>query len=874
MSDVKQLKKKFDPNHVVINVDADGNNTRGTRRISLNTLDWLSGKVETLRKKFSAAAHEQAELEAYQKLNNNPKPKQQEIGGRKMSESDGDLLEICRKYQIASTNKYTWISEPFESIVIEYGDLLRANKIEIHRDSIDADGNALEPPRGILLLPLSSAAGQALLNFSEMGGFSLGRGSRVAKQASRALSRTHCMIYLENNRVYIKDCDSKTGTFVNGKLLGSSIPILLENFDIIQLGYGGSRDDYIQAMAVFLDDWNTKEFAASIQQLNSQQMSFSRTLSSDSLRTFYSDSDTEQPETTSNKKSLQTSPLVSSPKLTQITSHQVKQMVPKEEVIVFEKPRLIVPELEKSPVEREPEVPKREAAPIIPVRKEQETPIMKSPRMPEYAEAPKIQSEDFQVRTKMRDVEAAKVLANAFIETAPSTPVKDTPIHQDYQSIKTPVHYSSPASAKSDGYKVQYHRKDNTSGVSTTKVPSTPVVQQAQTATSTHSQNKHTIPLVDTAMSPRPPIPRPRQMKKGLSKSAENLIEVELEEIAQEVEKKAAIKETRESKETRETTASPIASVNKTKTAKMPLEAALSARKSSLQQPILNIEIPEFLKAENLKIPAISPAQELLASSKMMISCNQNKQRKISLPVGKKRPERIEKMRTETAQFTTIVQGANTKRYETLVDFGSATSDISDGLAHSQLNKKDSLKSVVNNFRINLNLESLNQSTGNKMIVEANSSNGYELSVESNAGKIRIGAVQIDWKNKLQAKVNFKIDDSVFKSISGQEIDRDTSLPLRALEQLSYFYPHLEIPSILIQGPPQSPSDKVTISLVTSKKSTQVGRIVFESQKVTWARRQMVYAVDLDTSLVEIDSLLSDTIQSVALLYCLRYHID
>ena len=37
----------------------------------------------------------------------------------------------------------------------------------------------------------------------------------------------------------------------------------------------------------------------------------------------------------------------------------------------------------------------------------------------------------------------------------------------------------------------------------------------------------------------------------------------------------------------------------------------------------------------------------------------------------------------------------------------------------------------------------------------------------------------------------------------------------------------------------------------------------------------MVYAVDLDTSLVEIDSLLSDTIQSIGpIVYCLHYHID
>ena len=59
---------------------------------------------------------------------------------------------------------------------------------------------------------------------------------------------------------------------------------------------------------------------------------------------------------------------------------------------------------------------------------------------------------------------------------------------------------------------------------------------------------------------------------KKLSKSAENLIEVELEEIVEEVERRQPSKRPEKQRETAETTVSPIA-VNKTKTAKMPLKA-------------------------------------------------------------------------------------------------------------------------------------------------------------------------------------------------------------------------------------------------------------------------------------------------------------
>lgn len=316
MSDFQNLRQKYE-NHVVINmgVETDGPmRPRESRRISLTTLNWLTGKVELLRKKFAAVNLEQTTTTGRETLKKRTMRKIENKG----YESDGDLVEICRKYQICSDNRYTWIAEPFETIVMDYGELMQANSIEIHRGSFDGEN---EPPRGLLLLPLSASTGQALLDFTEMGGYSLGRGSRVAKTATRALSRTHCMIYLENNCVYIKDCDSKTGTFVNGKLLGSSSATALGNFDIIQMGYGHNFEDYIQSMVIFLDKWNPKEFASIIQQLNSparHSRTFSNSVSDLQLAAIEA---AEQQKKNSNFPSTTTSPLVSSPKLTKITGH-------------------------------------------------------------------------------------------------------------------------------------------------------------------------------------------------------------------------------------------------------------------------------------------------------------------------------------------------------------------------------------------------------------------------------------------------------------------------------------------------------------------------------------------------------------------------
>ena len=892
MSEFRQMRKKFEnqssgKTHVVINVNNkdEESNILSQRRISIGTLEWLNGKVETLRRKFSAAAQTEAEHKNYRE-----KVANRSETGRKLSTSDGDLIEICRKYQICSENKYTWISEPFESIVTEYGQLVRSEQIEIHRDSFEEPGMCA---RGVLLMPLSPSTGLALLDFSEMGGFSLGRGSRVAKKASRALSRNHCMIYLENNLVCLKDCDSKTGTFVNGRLLGSSVPTLLENFDIVQMGYGGNAEDFIQTMAVFLESWNPKEFAASsLSQQFNMQSSYSRTFSN-SFATLKFDQSSE----IGGKKMV--SPLVSSPRLTQISG----QVIAKPELsietetdfeeepraILFEKPRPCeIEEINhysnlrtvKSPVDSETTISNDLTGININssghsnskntycanisnahfntsnTHRNNIANIVSPPPIPKQPSPQK------QVKKEPRQMkELFSPLVTECVETVPINSLECTSHTQlSNQQQQQPTE-------SNDQFKVNYHNcLEATSKVQTPKKSSRKI--------------DSALPL---SASPRPPVPKPRQMKKGLSKSAECLIEMDLQELAlteneTEVEDKGKLLEpfnVSKSSHNQKTTGSVVT----TRTVKMPLQSALAARSPPLslqQQKVLNVAIPDFLKTENLKIPAISPAQDLLIHYESAHRYSKNVQRKFGLAVSRKRGGRIEKSRDEL-KFEMVVQGANTKRFEFAIDFGSTNGDISDGFALGYINGKESVRMTFNNFRINWAIESLNSSTKSKLILSHQDRNCHELFMEgcSGADSFKIGIVEADLKKSF-AKITFKIDDIAFKGITGAEIDTAHSLPLKALDQLTYFYPHLELPFITFQGSPNSPHTPVLIFMggTGNKKSVQIGKLVFEAQKISWQRRLLIFAVDLDTKEVEIHSILCDSIQMAALLYCLRCHID
>lgn len=862
MSDFQQIRQQFEPaerkgftssDHVVINVEQPADEPRDNRRISLKTLEWLTGKVETLRRKFSAATLEYTtEKREKDYAKSKTATKLIHNGTRKGSESDGDLVEIGRKYQICGTNKYTWIAEEFETIAVVYSRLMQENQIRIHRDC------DFEPPRGILLMPMSSGTGQALLDFSEMGGYSLGRGSRVAKMATRALSRTHCMIYLENNSVHIRDCDSKTGTFVNGRLLGSSVPTRLENFDIIQMGYGSDYNDFIQSMVIFLDTWNPKEFASCIQQMSALNMQ-SRTFSNSVSELMLSRGPEERIE--KRKDNSVASPLVSSPKMTQIGERTGKSKQ-EAEVIVFERPAPLETYMESN---------------FNCNRQAFELPATQKIAVPVEPDQEKRRQMDEQTSINRQPIESSTVNI-----VMPSKSTKEI-IHEQYETlyspaIREPVDRIAPEVPKQRLRSPRDEECAEAPKIQTNKQYVREIEEQynmlreedSLTASPRHLTASSRIeadllkPSITLTSSPRPPVPKPRRTKKNLSKSADCLVEVELEEIVEEVERRIA------SSVVSSIASSPIVS---SKVVGAKIEKIPIAKNTAQKAQISNVAVPDFLKSENMKIPTTSPAQELLNSAKMMETCNKQSKKKLNLPVNKKRSERVEKLRRE-AQFVTIVQGANTKRFENFVDFGTATSDISDGLAESHLNKKQSLQVAFNNFRVTWVLESLNRSCGTKLVIQAVNKNNYELSIEgrTEASLLKIGTIEMDLKDKLMMKIVFKIEDSVFDKLTNtNNNDSKDSLPLKALDQLTYFYPHLEIPSVVIQGPV---TDKVNISLLTSKASQPVGKIVFEGQKVSWSKRQMHFALDLDESAVEIDSLLCDTIQSAALLYCLRYHID
>lgn len=875
MSDFQQARQKFEPKHFVINVNNSDNidnqqevhSSRGHRRISIGTLEWLNGKVESLRRKFSAAAHEQSDLDRL-KLSSRPQ--------RKFSAGDGDLIEMCEKYQICGASRYTRVWESFESIVTEYGKLVSSGQVEIYRDPSMGGDQQFSCPRGILLLPLSSSAGQALLDFSEMGGFSLGRGSRVAPNASRSLSRTHCMIYLENNQVYLKDCDSKTGTFVNGKLLGSSVPTLLENFDIIQMGYGGNDSNdsnYIQAMTIFLSAWNPKDLeTVSISNRKLPlQSNYSRTFSNSvsTLMHDHADDDATIPE----KKLM--SPLVSSPRMNRIIGKDDEKAP-----IVFEMPRPISDfEITKMPTV--PEIPT-----ISPRELEDKSPKSKFVENSSKDVPPPLPKDPSPQRQ-------AQIHSNVGVYHQQQAEEDQEHQEQYNYNYRRQEHYQ-PDPQEQEQYKVHYHRSQATSiahsptrerahVIERTESPKTlhqvktPLQQESQSSTaqsplkpqiSATTQSNQPATLTS---SPRPPVPKPRQMKKGLSKSAEVLIEMDLQELSMD-----------EPKEPKETTATRIVEKSASETPgkktttvkKMPIETALAVRKSSLtpkSEQVLTVDIPEFLKSENLKIPSISPAQNLLKRANFINGSGKGK--KLSMAVDGRRADKLERIRAKM-QFSTIVQGATMKRFEIVLDFGSATCDISDGLAVSQVNKKDSLQVAFNNFRINWSLEALNLSNGCRVFSNAvGGRNNYNLMLEGEGNKFKFGSIETDLR-KATTKMTFEIDDTTFKGVTGSEIDETQSLPLKALNQLTYFYPHLELPVIILQGIPDSPETKVSINLVTSKKSVQIGKLIFETQKISWSKRKMAFAVDLDSAEVEIDSVLSDSIQVAALLHCLRYHID
>lgn len=53
------------------------------------------------------------------------------------------------------------------------------------------------------------------------------------------VSKNHCTLYVDGSQPYVKDNDSKNGTFINGERVESSLGTLLNHGDILSLGpYG------------------------------------------------------------------------------------------------------------------------------------------------------------------------------------------------------------------------------------------------------------------------------------------------------------------------------------------------------------------------------------------------------------------------------------------------------------------------------------------------------------------------------------------------------------------------------------------------------------------------------------------------------------
>lgn len=56
------------------------------------------------------------------------------------------------------------------------------------------------------------------------------------KANERGVSRVHCQLTLDNNRLYITDLASTNGTYLNGERLEANKPAIVEKRNIISLG--------------------------------------------------------------------------------------------------------------------------------------------------------------------------------------------------------------------------------------------------------------------------------------------------------------------------------------------------------------------------------------------------------------------------------------------------------------------------------------------------------------------------------------------------------------------------------------------------------------------------------------------------------------
>lgn len=74
------------------------------------------------------------------------------------------------------------------------------------------------------------------LDFTNKTSFRIGRSDRVDIHFDdMTISREHCEISLNNNRVYIRDLNSTNGTSVDGTVLQANIDVELHEYSAIRL---------------------------------------------------------------------------------------------------------------------------------------------------------------------------------------------------------------------------------------------------------------------------------------------------------------------------------------------------------------------------------------------------------------------------------------------------------------------------------------------------------------------------------------------------------------------------------------------------------------------------------------------------------------
>lgn len=688
-----------------------------SRRSSLKTLEWISGKVDLMRRKFSAAAAsstESSRLASPKKPAFRPRVHE---GVMESSQSraargtlDGGLLTLCEAYRQCGRNSYTVISAGFDTIVATFAALVEPTHITIHHQPD-------EQPRGILLFPLNDVTGQALVDFAELGGFSVGRGSQMVKQANHLLSRSHCMIYLENGRVLVKDCDSRSGTFLCGRLLGSSVPTELRNFDIVQLGYdvvvgeerqsSGATNKAVQFLVVFLAGWDAAALAGS---LHRPVMSHSPTLSQSML-------------------ALPSDDPIGSPRLTEISAHSPSGK-PVSEAGNWSINTDAIRSAPQSPMKKLERDEKWHASQTVP-----NTPRLRPGRSGEI-------------------------------------------VFHDYRGAGAVSH----ATERLTGESVSHAVKELTDSLSRT------VLQQPD-----HSVSQ--------------------SAKRNLSRSMTDV----------------------QQKDAGETTP-------------------------------LTVDVAALLKTQNIKIPAVSPMLAYLQSVPRAGPGH------FTLPVGKGRFERLERLRDKTQHHHTVT--GNNVRFESLVDFGLFSSDVSEGAGETRRRGGlSALRYVFNNYRVAWQMEAINEATGHTLRLEKRESRGYTLSVEKGGGRqlVPLGTLSMDM-TRFVARLCFDaLDDVTVAQLEGRTTEEPSS---SALRQLSYFYPHLEVPVVVLNGPPDADGRPATLHLQTSRESRPLGQLFFVRHKTDWTRHNLYWALDLMTDGVVIDSVLMDAINATVLLYCLRYHLD